>query len=166
MFHPVTGKEIYSVCVRYLRKLHIMGMISDHKGMLQVYTMVFFGFSKKVRLRLDTEAAIGVIVWADICCDNPYSGFSQVRYDMRVNACDILNGYGTIGHTRLIRDYEQIKVFLQLLQGKYRVVEKYNLRRGEQVAAVLDYGTIAIQEYSGSRCVFYFTHFVYTNSTR
>jgi len=161
MIHSVTGKNEYPLCTRIRGKLHIMGMVPDCKGVLQVDPMLLFGFSKKVRLGLDAAATIGTIVRTDIRFDNPYPGLGQMRYDIRVNAFDILNGYGSPGHTGLIRYDEQVKVLLQPLQGSYRVAEKYDLRGVGQVATVFDYGTITIQEHSGVRFVLSFTYFYY-----
>jgi hypothetical protein len=105
-----------------------MGMVSDHEGMPQVDAMVFFGFFKKVWLGFDADAPVIAAVRADICRCDPYAGPGQVRFDIGVDPYDILSGYDTPGHPRLVRDDEQVKVFLQSLQGRDRVSEKYNLR--------------------------------------
>lgn len=82
MFHPMAGKYVYPSRTNVLRQFHIVGMISDDKGSLQVNVKVPFSFLEKIGLRLNTVAARRSLVRTDVGCTNRYTVSSKVRSDV------------------------------------------------------------------------------------
>jgi hypothetical protein len=158
MLQPVAGEDVDTRGSAGPGEFDVVGMIADGKGAPQVDPMIEFRPVEKEGARLHAAAAVTALVRTDIGGDDLDAGLGQAREDMGVDALNIQNGDGPLGHTGLIGDDEQVEALSQAAKRRDRTLKELDLGRVGEVPAVLDDGPVPVQENGRARGTFFLAH--------
>lgn len=142
--------DVYASCPHGPAKFHVMGMVPHCEGSSQIDAMLRGGLEKEVRVRLDAPAPIRPLVGTDVDGGDRDALLGQVGDDAGVHPIHILKGDQTPGHSRLVRDKEKEKPFLEPLQRLDGIRIERDLRSLTQVPAIFNQCPIPIQKHSGT----------------
>jgi len=94
----MTRSDIDASCAYGAGEFHVMRMISDAEGPLQIDAMFGGGLVEKMRVGLDAGATVGSLMGTDVNVRNRHTMPGEVRHDPGIHLLQALHRDEAPGH--------------------------------------------------------------------